>query len=202
MMIGNLQNNNRNNNSWEIDSLEPCFPSISLFSTCHYVKGPPNKLNSSCVSGREEWRGNNLRIEVPGLLAQPKSLLLTICVIGHHLCEPRCSQMELTRWSWKSSLFHWLISHGQWGSSLSFIFLKIYLFLDGRERRKRGKETSMCGCRLHAPHWFAGRLNPLSHTSLFPLFYIFFTMKLGSITLVASLCPNIHYFLDRVLVRF
>ena len=67
----------------------------------------------------------------------------------------------------------------------NFNFFKdfIYLFLD---RREGGRETSVCGCLLHAPHWgpspssqacaLTGNrtsdhlvhslvLNPLSHTS-------------------------------------
>ena len=37
-------------------------------------------------------------------------------------------------------------------------FLKdfIYLFLERGERRKRGRETSMCGFLSHAPYWGPG----------------------------------------------
>ena len=37
-------------------------------------------------------------------------------------------------------------------------FLKILfiLFLDKQERRKRRRETSMCGCLSHAPYWGPG----------------------------------------------
>ena len=66
-------------------------------------------------------------------------------------------------------------------SRLRFPFLKIYLFLDRGGGRKRGRETSLCGCLSRAP-WPAPQacalagtrtcdplvrrpvLNPLSHT--------------------------------------
>ena len=65
---------------------------------------------------------------------------------------------------------------------LSFIFLKIlfiYFQREGKGKRKRGRETSMCGCLLRVPHWACALtgnwtcnhlihrpvLNPLSHTS-------------------------------------
>ena len=35
-----------------------------------------------------------------------------------------------------------------------FIYFVIYFYK--KEGRKRGKETSMCGCLLHAPHWGPG----------------------------------------------
>ena len=40
----------------------------------------------------------------------------------------------------------------------SFIFLKILFiyFLERGRRRKRGGETSMCGCLSHAPYWGPG----------------------------------------------
>ena len=39
----------------------------------------------------------------------------------------------------------------------SFIFIYFILFYrEGKGRRKRGRETSMCGCLLHTPHWEPG----------------------------------------------
>ena len=39
-----------------------------------------------------------------------------------------------------------------------FLSLKKYLFIfrKGKGERKRGRETSMCGCLWHAPHWGPG----------------------------------------------
>ena len=71
---------------------------------------------------------------------------------------------------------------------LNFLFfniLFIYCFREGKGGRKRGRETSMCGCFSRTPHWGPGLqprhvpwlgmnqrplvhrpvLNPLSHTS-------------------------------------
>ena len=42
---------------------------------------------------------------------------------------------------------------------LSFIFLKIlfiYFQREGKGKRKRGRETSMCGCLSHTPYWGPG----------------------------------------------
>ena len=38
-----------------------------------------------------------------------------------------------------------------WDDRIVFLFLKIYLFLDRVERRKRRRETSMCGCLPRTP---------------------------------------------------
>ena len=40
----------------------------------------------------------------------------------------------------------------------SFLFKRFYLFIfrEGKGRRKRGRETSLCGCRQSAPHWGPG----------------------------------------------
>ena len=103
-----------------------------------------------------------------------------------------------------------------------FVFLKarflkkdfIYLFL-GREegRKKRGRETSMCGCLSPAPHWgpgpqprpvpwlgiepvtlwFPAPVNPLSHTSQgwFLLFFVLsHTIKISNYT-----CGIVYFFL-------
>ena len=40
--------------------------------------------------------------------------------------------------------------------NIGFFFLIIYLFLDRGEGRKRGRETSMCGCLSRAPYWGPG----------------------------------------------
>ena len=53
---------------------------------------------------------------------------------------------------YKSGVWLW------WHLSFSFRFKKkkdfIYLFFrEGQGRRKRGKETSMCGCLSSAPYW-------------------------------------------------
>ena len=37
-----------------------------------------------------------------------------------------------------------------------FIFLKILFIFRERGKRKRGKETSMCGCLSHTPYWGPG----------------------------------------------
>ena len=39
-----------------------------------------------------------------------------------------------------------------------FFLLRFYLFIfrEGKRGRKRGRETSMCGCLLHAPYWGPG----------------------------------------------
>ena len=34
--------------------------------------------------------------------------------------------------------------------------LFIYFYREGKGRRKRGRETSMCGCLSHAPYWGPG----------------------------------------------
>ena len=56
-------------------------------------------------------------------------------------------------------------AEGCWLSILileSDLFLKkkknlfIYLFLGRGEGREKGRETSMCGCLLHAPYWGSG----------------------------------------------
>ena len=72
-----------------------------------------------------------------------------------------------------------------WSLSEFFLFLRFYLFIfrEGKGGRKRGRETSICGCLLHAPDQGPGpqprhapwlgikpvtcrlALNPLSHTS-------------------------------------
>ena len=38
------------------------------------------------------------------------------------------------------------------------IFQRFYLFIfrEGKGRRKRGRETSICGCPLNVPHWGPG----------------------------------------------
>ena len=38
------------------------------------------------------------------------------------------------------------------------LFLRFYLFIfrEGKRGRKRGRETSVCGCLLHAPYWGPG----------------------------------------------
>ena len=42
--------------------------------------------------------------------------------------------------------------------NLLFIFFKDFIyFREGRGGRKRGRETSMCGCLSHAPYWGPGR---------------------------------------------
>ena len=39
-------------------------------------------------------------------------------------------------------------------SNQLMIFLKIsFIFREGKGERKRGRETSMCGCLSHAPYW-------------------------------------------------
>ena len=40
-----------------------------------------------------------------------------------------------------------------------FIFLRFYLFIfrEGKEGRKRGRQTSMCGCLSSTPYWGPGR---------------------------------------------
>ena len=40
--------------------------------------------------------------------------------------------------------------------SMSFFQDFIYLSLEGKGKRKGGRETSMCGCLSHAPHWGPG----------------------------------------------
>ena len=42
--------------------------------------------------------------------------------------------------------------------SILFLFLKYLknLFLEGKGGRKRGRETSMCGCLLHTHYWGPG----------------------------------------------
>ena len=39
-----------------------------------------------------------------------------------------------------------------------FFFLRfdLFIFREGKGGRKRGRETSMCGCLLHAPYWGPG----------------------------------------------
>ena len=38
-----------------------------------------------------------------------------------------------------------------------YYFLKdFYLFLEGKGRRKKGRETSVCGCISRDPHWRPG----------------------------------------------
>ena len=43
-------------------------------------------------------------------------------------------------------------------SQFFFFFLRFYLFIlrEEKGRRKRGRETSMCGCLSHAPYWGPG----------------------------------------------
>ena len=41
-------------------------------------------------------------------------------------------------------------------SELKKRFLK-FIFRGGKGRRKRGRETSMCGCLSHAPYWGPGQ---------------------------------------------
>ena len=41
-----------------------------------------------------------------------------------------------------------------WGSF--FLFLRFYFFREGKGGRKRGRETSKCGCLSHAPYWGPG----------------------------------------------
>ena len=40
----------------------------------------------------------------------------------------------------------------------SFLFIKkdLFIFREGKGGRKRGRETSMCGCLLCAPYWGPG----------------------------------------------
>ena len=43
-------------------------------------------------------------------------------------------------------------------NSVFIYFLNfIYLVLERGEERKRGRETTMCACLLHAPYWGPGR---------------------------------------------
>ena len=39
-----------------------------------------------------------------------------------------------------------------------FIYKRFYLFIfrEGKGERKRGRETSMCGCPLRVPYWGPG----------------------------------------------
>ena len=38
-----------------------------------------------------------------------------------------------------------------------FLFKDFYLFLErGKGRRKKGRETLICGCLSHVPHWEPG----------------------------------------------
>ena len=40
---------------------------------------------------------------------------------------------------------------------LYFIFFKdLFIYLDRKQGRKRGRETSMCGCLSHASYWGPG----------------------------------------------
>ena len=41
-----------------------------------------------------------------------------------------------------------------WGSF--FLFLRFYFFREGKGGRKRGRETSKCGCLSRAPYWGPG----------------------------------------------
>ena len=82
----------------------------------------------------------------------------------------------LRGWGWLSALKHgcicpvqsliysfFLIIVGIFSISffkLIFLFFKkilfIYLFIEGKGERKRGRETSMCGCFLCTPYWGPG----------------------------------------------
>ena len=37
-----------------------------------------------------------------------------------------------------------------------YLFILFYLYLERGEGRKRGRETSMCGCLSRAPYWGLG----------------------------------------------
>ena len=37
-----------------------------------------------------------------------------------------------------------------------FILFYLFIFREGKGRRKRGREMSMCGCLSHAPYWGPG----------------------------------------------
>lgn len=69
----------------------------------------------------EDWWANNLRTQVPGLLAQPRSLLL---LSKTHLCGSRFLQMEWARGSLRS--FHCFRSGWEWrGYRVFLVFSSI-----------------------------------------------------------------------------
>ena len=91
------------------------------------------------------------------------------------ICKPklRHSNAKKGQWLWNSknlklvpgSLSCQLYVSGQitfspWSQFSFFLFLKkyfVYLFLErGKGGRKRGRETSMCGCLSLAPCWGSG----------------------------------------------
>ena len=38
-----------------------------------------------------------------------------------------------------------------------YMYIKIFIFREGKGERKRGRETSMCGCLLSVPYWGSGQ---------------------------------------------
>ena len=83
-------------------------------------------------------------------------------------------------------IFTQVFKHRNGLTDLFFLRSYLFIFREGKGRRKRGRETSMCGCLSHAPYWGSGlqpshvpetgsqtsdplvhrpALNPLSHTS-------------------------------------
>ena len=52
--------------------------------------------------------------------------------------------------------FFWPLSPASW--IIFFFFLRFYLFLfrEGKEERKKGREKWTCGCLAHAPYWGPG----------------------------------------------
>ena len=55
-----------------------------------------------------------------------------------------CQNVENTAFPSSFSFFSFF-------KGINFFFLRFYLFLDRKGGRKRGRETSMCGCLSHAP---------------------------------------------------
>ena len=68
----------------------------------------------------------------------------------------------LVQCGWHCPLMHipvhspWLPDVTQTVFSLSFLKILFIVFREGKGRRKTGKETSICGCLLHAPYWGRG----------------------------------------------
>ena len=79
------------------------------------------------------------------LMGPMKARILSVCL---SLCTAVCLALE-----------HCLAQSRNPINTCVFFFKTLFIlfFREGKGERKRGKETSMCGCSLHTPYWGPGR---------------------------------------------
>ena len=117
-----------------------------------YFLPPPNMTSDSTFVKRVAWyslKTTNLGYSLD--IFEPNSL--SNCLwFSHQFFSLATNQTN------KIFLLFFLIFSGfkNNGFLKYFIYLFLFIFREGKGGRKRGRETSMCGCLSHAPYWGPG----------------------------------------------